>query len=62
MVSGLLNAQAAYASPALGSANAGLYQADSFARSIYPLIYRQPLVWRNPTFLGIPWSLRAGSP
>jgi subtilisin family serine protease len=54
--SGLLNTQAALLSPALGSANVGLYYADGFARSIYPLIYGQPLIWRDPTFQGIPWS------
>jgi Ice-binding-like/Subtilase family len=52
---GLLDAQAAYLSPVLGSANAGLYYADGFARSIYPLIYGQPLVWRDPKYQGIQW-------
>jgi subtilisin family serine protease len=54
--SGLLNAQAAYLSPVLGNANAGLYYADGFARSIYPLIYGQPLVWRDPTYQGLQWG------
>ena len=55
-LAGLLNARAAYLSPALGSANADLHYADGFARSIYPLIYGQPLVWRDPTYHGIPWN------
>jgi hypothetical protein len=55
--SGLLNARAAYSSPVLGNANAGLYYADGFARSIYSLIYGQPLVWRDPADQGIQWSL-----
>jgi ice-binding like protein/subtilase family protein len=55
--SGLLDAGAAYASSALGSANAGLDYTDSFARSIYSLIYGQPLVWRDPTYHGIQWRL-----
>jgi hypothetical protein len=52
---GLLNAKAAYLSPVLGSANAGQYYADGFARSIYPLIYGQPLVWRDPKYRDIRW-------
>jgi serine protease AprX len=54
--SGLLNAKAAYQSGPLGNANGGQYHADAFARSIYPLIYGQPLVWRDPYYMGISWN------
>jgi serine protease AprX len=55
---GLLNAKAAYDSPPLGEANQGaLVPADAFARTAYPLLHGKPLVWRNPSYHGIVWSL-----
>jgi serine protease AprX len=39
------------------AANRGLRPADGLARALYPILYGQPLVWNDPTSLGINWSL-----
>jgi serine protease AprX len=54
--SGLLNVQAAYWSGPRGSANPGVRPSDAVARTLYPALYGQPLVWRDPTYLGILWN------
>jgi serine protease AprX len=53
---GLLNAFSATNSSLLGLANQGLRPADGLARTLYPIIYGQPLAWINPTYLGINWA------
>jgi serine protease AprX len=53
---GLLNASKATNSSLLGLANQGLRPADGLARTLYPIIYGQPLGWINPTYLGINWA------
>jgi subtilisin family serine protease len=53
--SGLLDVQAASQIGNAGAANRGLRPADGFARTVYPLLYGQPLVWRDPTYLGVDW-------
>jgi serine protease AprX len=55
--SGLLNVQAAYSSPVVRSgANWGVRPADGLCRTLFPALYGQPLVWRDPFYLGIDWS------
>jgi len=54
---GLLNAQAAWNSPIRGTTNAGQQQADGLARTLYPVIWGQPLTWKSLTFLGTNWGL-----
>jgi serine protease AprX len=54
---GLIDAYRATNATASGRANAGLRPADDFAMALYPMLYGQaPLVWKNPTYLGIDWS------
>jgi serine protease AprX len=53
---GIVDALAAANSQSLGSADQGLRPADGFARTLYPLIYGQPLAWINPTYLGVNWA------
>jgi len=53
---GLVDAFGATNSPLRGAANQGLRPADGFARTLYPIIYGQPLAWNNPTYLGINWA------
>jgi len=53
---GLLDANAAWASPIRGSTNVGLRQADALARTLYSIVYGQPLAWKNLTYLGTNWS------
>jgi serine protease AprX len=53
---GLLDAFAATNSPIRGLANQGLRPADAFARTLYPIVYGQPLAWKDPLYLGLPWS------
>jgi serine protease AprX len=54
---GLLDAYAATNSPVMGSANPGLRPADGLTRTLYPIIYGQPLVWKNVNYLGNDWTL-----
>jgi len=54
---GLLDAYAATNSPVMGSANLGLRPADGLTRALYPIIYGQPLVWKNVNYLGSDWTL-----
>jgi serine protease AprX len=53
---GVVDAFGATNSPLRGAANQGLRPADGFARTLYPIIYGQPLAWNNPTYLGINWA------
>jgi serine protease AprX len=53
--SGLLDAYGALRSPAPAGANRGLRPADGLARALYPVLYGQPLVWRDPFYGGIDW-------
>jgi subtilisin family serine protease len=53
---GLLDAYAATNSPSRGAANQGLRPADGLARTLYPIIYGQPLAWKNPIYLSINWG------
>jgi serine protease AprX len=54
---GLLDAYAATSSAARGSANQGLRVANGLARTLYPILFGQPLVWNSTTYLGTDWSL-----
>jgi serine protease AprX len=38
------------------SANQRLRPADTFARSIYPIVYGAPLTWNDPGYAGIDWN------
>ncbi len=53
---GLLDAMGAYQSGLRGSANAGWRPSDGLARALYPALYGQPLVWKDPLYQGIPWN------
>ncbi len=53
---GLLDTYAAASSPVRGVANQGLRPADGLARALYPILYGQPLAWKDLTFLGINWA------
>jgi serine protease AprX len=53
---GLLNANAAWSSAIRGTTNAGLRQSDALARTLYPIVYNQPLAWKSLTYLGTNWS------
>jgi serine protease AprX len=54
---GLLDARAAFFSGPRGTANAGLRPSDSAARWLFPLLYGQPLVWKDPFSQATPWPL-----
>ncbi|HEY3107415.1 MAG TPA: S8 family peptidase [Chloroflexota bacterium] len=54
--SGLLDTYAATLSASRGAANRGLRPADGFSRHVYPVLYGRPLVWRDPTYLGVDWA------
>jgi serine protease AprX len=54
---GLLDANAAWNSPIRAHANTGLRQADALARTLYPIVYGQPLAWKTLTYLGTDWGL-----
>ena len=30
--------------------------ADAAAQALYPLVYGQPLVWKDPAYAGIDWT------
>jgi serine protease AprX len=53
---GLLDSFGATNSTLRVAANQGLRPADGFARTLYPIIYGQPLAWKNPTYLGLNWA------
>ncbi|HEV7666873.1 MAG TPA: S8 family peptidase [Chloroflexota bacterium] len=53
---GLLDAYAAFSSSSRGFANAGLRPADGAARRLFPLLFGQSLVWKDPLYRGMPWS------
>jgi serine protease AprX len=53
---GLLNAFSATNSTVRGFSNQGLRPADGLARTLYPIIYGQPLAWYDPTYMGINWA------
>ncbi len=53
---GLLNAQAAFQSGVPSGGSTGWRPSDAVARALYPALYGQPLVWRDPTYLGIAWN------
>ncbi|HEY3107654.1 MAG TPA: S8 family peptidase, partial [Chloroflexota bacterium] len=55
--SGLLDAYAAALSAPRGAANQGLRPAGPAARALYPVLYGQHLVWRDPLRGGVLWSL-----
>jgi serine protease AprX len=46
---GLLDAYAAATSPTRGAANGGLRPSNGLARALYPVLYGQPLVWKDPS-------------
>src|SRR5262245_16798365 len=54
--SGLLAAHAAVNSPRGGAANQGQRPANSAASTLYPILYGQPLVWKDPHYQGIDWD------
>ena len=54
---GLLDAYAAATSATRGSANQGLRVANGLARTLYPILFGQPLVWNSTTYLGTNWPL-----
>ena len=53
---GLLDANAAWNSASRSTSNGGLRQADALARTLYPIVYGQPLAWKSLTYLGTNWS------
>jgi len=53
---GLLNAYSATNSSLRTFANQGLRPADGLDRTLYPIVYGQPLAWINPSFLGMNWA------
>ena len=53
---GLLDSLGSWNSTTRGSSDTGLRHADAVARTLYPLVYNQPLVWKNTTYLGTNWT------
>jgi serine protease AprX len=53
---GVLDAYSAWGSDVRGSSNAGQRLSDGAARTLYPVAYGQPLVWKSLTYLGTNWS------
>jgi subtilisin family serine protease len=53
---GLLDAFNATNSSLRSFANQGLRPADGLDRTLYPILYGQPLAWLNPTYLGQNWA------
>jgi len=53
---GVVDAYAAATSNLSGLDNQGLRPTDSFAVNVYPLVQGQPLVWKDPYYMGINWS------
>jgi len=53
---GLVDALAAVYSAPRAPANRGQRHADTLARALYPILYGQPLVWKDPGYLGINWD------
>jgi serine protease AprX len=55
--SGLIDSVAALNMPITSAASQGHRPADAVARALYPVVYGQPLVWNDPTYRGINWTL-----
>jgi serine protease AprX len=53
---GLVDALAAVYSGPRTPANAGQRPANTFARALYPILYGQPLIWKDPNYKGINWT------
>ena len=53
---GLISVYSAATSSSAGTANVGLRPSDPFARALYPMLYGQPLTWKDPSYAGINWS------
>jgi serine protease AprX len=53
---GLVDALAATYSGARPPANRGQRPANTLARALYPILYGQPLTWKDPSYLGIDWT------
>jgi serine protease AprX len=54
--SGLVDALAAVYSAPQPPANRGQRPANTLARALYPILYGQPLTWKDPNYLGIDWT------
>jgi serine protease AprX len=54
--SGLVDALASVYSPPLPPANQAQRPANTLARALYPILYGQPLTWKDLHYLGIDWS------
>jgi subtilisin family serine protease len=52
----LVDAYAAVNARVQGVANQGLRPSDGFARVVYPILYGQPLTWKDPTLGGTNWD------
>jgi serine protease AprX len=53
---GLLDAFSATNSSLRSASNQGLRPADGVARTLYPIVYGQPLAWYDPSYMGINWA------
>jgi serine protease AprX len=53
---GLVDALAAVYSGPRPPANRGQRPADTLARALYPILYGQPLAWKDPNYRGIDWT------
>jgi serine protease AprX len=54
---GMGDAYAAVTSSPRSPANRGLRPADATARNLYPVVYGQPLTWKNGLLGGVLWNL-----
>jgi serine protease AprX len=54
---GLLDAYASVTSGPRSGANRSVRPSDPAARTLYPALYGQPLIWRDANYAGILWSL-----
>jgi serine protease AprX len=53
---GLVEALAAVYSGPRTPSNAGQRPANTLARSLYAILYGQPLIWKDPNYKGINWT------
>jgi serine protease AprX len=53
---GLVDALAAVYSGPRTPANAGQRPANTLARALYPILYGQPLTWKDPNYKGVNWT------
>jgi serine protease AprX len=53
---GMLDGYGAWNSGVRGGSDTGLRQSNALARTLYSIVYGQPLVWKNLTYLGTNWS------